>query len=89
MWGMKGKLSDELCDIMLQYSKNHFYTSDQIYLSEKIWPIAEKNSLIHGFKEVEWMNMSKDEIKYDFVGQGYDENDNPLYDYTSSGTFLL
>ena len=88
MWGMKGILNDSQHDVMIEYSKNHFYTSDQIYLAREIWPTAEKDSVIHGFKEVEWMKKSRDQIKYDFIGQGYYQDDTPIYDYNPSGTII-
>jgi len=88
MWGMKGSLDESLFDIMNQYGKNHFYTADQIFLAKEIWPIAENNCFIHGFKEVEWMNKSRKDIKHHFIGQGYDENENPIYDYEDRGNII-
>jgi hypothetical protein len=88
MWGMKGSLSDDQLNIMSSYSKNHFYTSDQIYLAREIWPIAENNSFIHGFKEILWMEETRKNIKYDFIGQGYDQCDAPIYDYNESGKII-
>ena len=88
MWGMKGCLDENLIDKMIEYGKNHFYTIDQIFLAQEIWPIAQNDCTIHGFKEVEWMKESRDQIKNDFIGQGYDENDNPIYDYADSGTII-
>jgi hypothetical protein len=77
MWGMRGKLDDNILVLMEQYGKQHFYTSDQIFLRDVIWPIAENDSLIHGFLENEWMKNSRD--KNHFIGQGYNENDEQLY----------
>jgi hypothetical protein len=88
MWGMKGILDDAIYDKMIQYSQNHYYTVDQIFLAQEIWPQAENDSLIHGFKEIEWMSETREQIKYDFIGQGYDENDDPIYDYNENGTII-
>lgn len=88
MWGMKGILDNSLLDKMIEYSKNHFYTIDQIFLAKEIWPIAENDCLIHGFKETSWMHQSKKDINYHFIGQGYDENDIPIYDYEDSGKLI-
>lgn len=77
MWGMKGKMNDDIFSIMKEYSKHHFYTSDQIFLRDIIWKDAEKNCMIHGFLEVNWMRENRDNLH--FIGQGYDENDQPLY----------
>jgi protein O-GlcNAc transferase len=83
MWGMKGLLDENIKNIMLKYSKHHFYTSDQIFLKDIVWQEAENNSMIHGFLEVDWMKQNRD--KNHFIGQGYDENDKPLYSGDSSG----
>lgn len=83
MWGMRGKLNDEIFSLMGNYSKHHFYTSDQIFLRDVIWNSAKKDCMIHGFLDVEWMKESRD-INH-FIGQGYDENDNPLYSGNESG----
>jgi len=88
MWGMKGILDESLMDKMIEYGKNHFYTADQIFLAQEIWLVAQNDSLIHGFKEVDWMNESRKNVKYDFIGQGYDENEKPIYDYADSGTII-
>ena len=39
--------------------------------------------MIHGFLEVDWMKQNRN-IDH-FIGQGYDENDKPLYSGDSSG----
>lgn len=83
MWGIKGKMDDDVFDKMKMYYNNHFYTSDQIFLKEVVWPIAKNDCLMHGFKEVEWMKKTRD--KNNFIGQGYDENENPIYSGDASG----
>jgi hypothetical protein len=83
MWGMKGKFDDSLLPTMEKYAKHHFYTSDQIFLRDIVWPEAEKNSMIHGFLEVEWMKQNRE--KDHFIGQGYNENDEPLYSGEKTG----
>lgn len=83
MWGMKGKLDDSILDLMEKYAQHHFYTSDQIFLKDVIWEKAKKDSLIHGFLEIEWMMKSRN--KDHFIGQGYNENDEPLYSGEMSG----
>jgi hypothetical protein len=83
MWGMKGKLSDDIFSEMKRYAQHHFYTSDQIFLRDIIWPTAKNDCLIHGFLEVDWMIKTRD--YHHFIGQGYDENDIPLYSAEKSG----
>lgn len=82
MWGMKGKLDDSIINIMETYAKNHTYAIDQVFLRDIIWPLAKDNCLVHGFREVQWM---KETRNLNFIGQGYDENDNPIYGEESSG----
>lgn len=86
MWGMRGRLDDSYMDRMSQYSNQHFYTSDQIFLAKEIWPIAQNDSMIHGYKEVEWMRDFRDIDN--FIGQGYNENDIPIYSSDPDGRKL-
>lgn len=86
MWGMKGKFEDKFLLMMNHYAKHNFYTIDQLFLRDQIWQYAEKDSKIHGFNEVKWMQKNRD-INH-FIGQGYDENDNPIYSGESSGEKL-
>ena len=86
MWGMKGTMGDNILDLMGNYAKQHFYTSDQIFLKEVIWDIAKDNVMIHGFLEVDWMKNTRD--MNHFIGQGYDENNKPLYSGTLTGEKL-
>lgn len=83
MWGMKGNLDDNILSTMENYAQHHFYTSDQIFLKDIIWEGAKKNSMIHGFLEVDWMKETRDNVH--FIGQGYTENDEPLYSGTPDG----
>lgn len=83
MWGMKGKLNDDVFSSMEKYAQTHSYAVDQVFLKDVVWPIAEKDCIIHGFLDTEWMQESRD-VNH-FIGQGYDENDEPLYSGNSSG----
>jgi hypothetical protein len=83
MWGMKGRMDDEILPIMEKYAQHHFYTSDQIFLKDVVWNIAEHDSIIHGFLDTDWMKETRD--KNHFIGQGYDENNTPLYSEKESG----
>lgn len=86
MWGMKGKFDPKFLPMMNHYAGHHFYTIDQLFLRDQIWKYAKEDCLIHGFNEVEWMKEDRD-LNH-FIGQGYDENDNPLYSGESSGEKL-
>jgi hypothetical protein len=87
MWGLKGKLNDDIFSQMEKYAQTHSYAVDQVFLKDVVWPLAEKDSFIHGFLETDWMKENRDDNH--FIGQGYDENDNPLYDSGPSGQKIL
>lgn len=79
MWGIKGELTKQQLDKMLLYNNMHNYTVDQIYLAEHIWPEAKENSLIVGINESPLFREKRAVCGLDFVGQGYDEFDRPIY----------
>lgn len=87
MWGIKGRLNDDIFSIMRKYSKHHFYTSDQIFLRDVVWKEAKNDCMIHGFLEVEWMKNTRDENN--FIGQGYTEYDQPIYSGEIDGKKIL
>lgn len=87
MWGMKGKLDDGTFSLMEKYAQNHVYAGDQLFLKDVVWPKAENDCIIHGFLEVDWMKETRD--NNNFVGQGYTEDDKPLYDSEPSGKKIL
>jgi len=87
MWGMKGKLNNQVFSLMEEYAQNHAYTADQVFLKDVIWPKAQNNCIIHGFLEIDWMKESRD--CNNFIGQGYNENDEPLYSGDINGEKIL
>lgn len=87
MWGMKGKLEDNILPVMEKYAQHHAYADDQVFLRDVIWTKAEKDSIVHGFLEVDWMKESRNNNH--FIGQGYDENDKPLYSGDFNGEKIL
>ena len=80
MWGIKDGLDIQSIADMKNYSNTHTYLVDQIYLRDSVWPRYQNNSKIYGIKETAWMQNSYDSIGRDFIGQTYDENNNPVYD---------
>lgn len=86
MWGVKGSLGDTVYEKMNDYVSRHFYTADQIFLKDVVWDIAKDDCFIHGFKEIEWMNNSRNK---DFIGQGYNEYDQPIYSGEIDGKKIL
>lgn len=79
MWGHKGKMSIDTFNVMLEYAKHDYYTSDQVFLREVIWEAAKSDSLIFGLNEDKIFNSERKSILPHFVGQGYDENEQPIY----------
>lgn len=79
MWGVKGKINSNLKDTMKGYENNFQYGSDQYWLAHHIWPIAKENCMIHEIGNDSWFSKQRKKEDPVFVGQGYDENDTPLY----------
>jgi hypothetical protein len=87
MWGMKGMLSEDVYNSMIKYSSKHQYAIDQVFLKDIVWPIAKESYIMHGFLETKWM---REERSVDnFIGQGYTENNIPIYSLDSSGEKIV
>jgi hypothetical protein len=71
MWGIKGKLSPNHVKSMGIYALNHVYLADQIWLQSCVYGDIKSDAFIH---EYDGKNCS-----YEFIGQGYDENNKPIY----------
>jgi hypothetical protein len=80
MWGIKNGLDQNISNVIQNYSSTHSYLIDQIYLRDVVWPRYENESKVYGLKETMWMRNSYGSIGKDFIGQTYDENNNPVYD---------
>ncbi len=83
MWGSKSSLDEKTLDSMKEYYHHHFYTCDQVWLKDKIWPFVKEDCLIHGHLENESVKKSWNNLKnpYNFIGQGWNEYEIPLYGY--------
>ena len=77
MWGIRGGLSDKNMVAINNYENLNYYTVDQVYLSEHVF--IECDTYISGILEDEIFAESRLLIGKDFVGQGYDENENAIY----------
>jgi hypothetical protein len=78
MWGVRGGLPLSIrASISECATDDTAYLVDQIWLGNKVW--TESNAIrdvfIHGAKE-KTLNTN---AGFDFVGQGYDETDAPIY----------
>ena len=80
-FGYKGKFETPVLNLMKYYiSKFNYYVGDQIFLKDVIWPIVQDNAMVHSMNEG-WFAETRNQLEnpYDFCGNGYDENDMPLY----------
>jgi len=81
-FGYKGKLPKQQLDEMLAIKNQPFYyTNDQVYLRDSVWPIVKDNSMIHQYDQPGWFNESREKLRnrFSFCGNGYDQHDMPLY----------
>lgn len=79
MWGAKTPLSHSILNRINNYKHRNNYLIDQEFLAKEIWPIVHENVLIHDILSDGWLKTTRNSIGVNFIGQGYDENDNPLY----------
>lgn len=81
-FGYKGSFGNDLLNIMIDYmNTNKFYLSDQFFLRDYIYPVIKNDTLLHSMRDKGWFSDSRKLLKnkYSFCGNGYDENDMPLY----------
>lgn len=80
-FGYKGRLPKQLHDVMREFStKTNYYTNDQVYLRDFIWKHLKNDAMVHSMLEG-WFGETRKRLAnpYSFCGNGYDENDMPLY----------
>lgn len=80
-FGYKGSFGNDLLRVMINYmNTNKFYLSDQFFLRDYIYPVIKENTLLHSMRDG-WFADTRKLLKnkYSFCGNGYDENDMPLY----------
>jgi hypothetical protein len=81
-FGYKGKLPNHLLSMMEYFEENYFYyTNDQVYLRDYVWDYVKDNSLVHSMMDEGWFKDTRKNLinKFSFCGNGWDENDMPLY----------
>lgn len=81
MFACKGGLPPHLREKMIDYMLNNKeYLGDQNFLRDYVWKEVEKNTLIHSMNEG-WFGETRKNLRnrFSFCGNGYDENDMPLY----------
>lgn len=78
----KGSFSKDLYEIMKNYMfTQKYYLSDQFYLRDHIYPVIKDDIMIHSMNDDGWFKETRKLLKnkYSFCGNGYNENDMPLY----------
>jgi hypothetical protein len=55
-----------------------------VYLRDYVWGFVESNSMIHSMNDAGWFYETRKKLKnkFCFCGNGYTENDMPLYPNT-------
>lgn len=80
-FGYKGKLPAPVANVMDYYIKKlDYYVGDQIYLRDVVYPAVKDSMMVHSM-DSGWFGETRKSLvnPYDFCGNGYDENDMPLY----------
>jgi len=80
-FGYKGKFNKQTETLLNSYTQElNYYVGDQIFLKDVIWPLVKDNAMIHSMHD-SWFKETRNQLvnPYDFCGNGYDENDMPLY----------
>lgn len=77
----KGTFSKDLLNFMTKYmNENKSYGNDENFLRDYIYPLIKDDILIHSMREG-WFGETRKKLKnkYSFCGNGYYENDMPIY----------
>ena len=79
-FALKGKLSQKAYENMTRYKNTHAYLVDQLYLRDIVYPEIKSSMLVHSMHEG-WFKETREKLvnPFSFCGNGYDENDMPLY----------
>ncbi len=76
MWGCKKGTLAEMKSLIDSIPKGDYWQVDQIFLRDYIYPLIKENSLVHDeFFERKPFPTERTELQ--FIGEVYDENDNP------------
>jgi len=80
MWGVKYPKLNNMITLVDKYSKGDFWQVDQNFLKEIIYPIIQNDCMIHDEFFITNSNrlpFPSNRIGQEFVGESFDENDNP------------
>lgn len=85
MCGMKGQLGpDILAQMIPRMMGESKYGADQDFLADCVWPAVKDSCFVHDL-DTGWFGMSRKFLRnrYEFVGNGFDENNLPIYPPTA------
>lgn len=89
MWGMKGKLEKNILESMNNFINSgcFYYGKDQQWL-KNLWEIAKDDCLIHGINEDNWFRETRNNLEdpFNFIGNGWTEDEKPIYHHESHGS---
>jgi hypothetical protein len=77
MWGMKKGLVPNMAELIENYHKGDFHQIDQIFLREVLYPLVQDNILVHD-PVFDKKPFPSQRVGYQFVGQVFDEHDQPV-----------
>ena len=81
VFGLKGRLGPDVANEMTSYMMQcHVYGRDEEFLDKCVFPRIKDDCLFHCQGEG-WFGESRNQLTnpYEFVGNGWDEEDLPLY----------
>lgn len=85
MCGMKGQLgADVFAKMIPRMFLKREYGADQDFLAQTVYPLIKDSCMVHDL-DTGWFGMSRKFLhnRYEFVGNGFDENDLPIYPPTA------
>ena len=83
LWGMKSGFITNLKELIETYKNGKKQMVDQLFLKEVIYPIVKNDTMVHDeiSKDPNKIKFPIDRVGLEFIGQVYDENDNPNKEY--------
>ena len=80
MWGCKRGVLNEMTSLIESVQKGDFWQVDQIFLKDFIYPIIKDNAMVHD-EFFERKPFPTERNGFEFVGEVFDENDNPTEEH--------
>lgn len=80
MLAVKDGLPKVISDEMRMKLYDKWYASEQVFIGDAIKKYMSDECEIYGLKETAWLRSTYSSIGKHFIGQSYDENNQPVYD---------